>query len=549
MRPLFLGFAAAGSLLALPASAAVIMVSPADGTNAYTKIEGAQAGDEVVIAPGTYSFRVYLQNEGTPSQPIYIHAQDPANPPIFDPKGTDVANLPGSYGGGDRGRGCWQVSGGSSYIIEGIVFQNCRIANADSAGLRYYNGTTGLQIRACLFQDNDNGLTGGTEDSDATVEFCEFSKNGNNAASSSAPTHNAYIYGGTFALRYSYLHDPVQGQNLHCRAVDSTIEYNWFDRAKSYVGDLMTSDDYANNPTGSLVQKMTLRGNVIVQGAGQANNSQLWAIYNDEASGSPVSFSVTALYNTVVGAGGHAAFIHVSNADSTQMTATLSNNVISGTSVAVLVEDASHATVSGKSNWIQSGAAAPGLSGSVSGASPGFNGAASDDFTLAAGSACIGAADTSVPGLPTKEYYKDEMVTDEYRVRSAANDIGAFEHDTAGPGVGPYTSGAGGGGAGSTTSSSGTTSSGGGAGGAGGAGGSSNSGGSTSSGGGAGNGSTGSGAGPSASSSASGSSSGGTTGSKSGCHCTAAGGDGAGPRDLAWIAGLAALAARRRRRS
>ena len=49
-------------------------------------------------------------------------------------------------------------------------------------------------------------------------------------------------------MRYSYLHDPVQGQNLHCRAMTSTIEYNWFDRAKSYVGDLMTNDDYANNP-------------------------------------------------------------------------------------------------------------------------------------------------------------------------------------------------------------------------------------------------------------------------------------------------------------
>ena len=61
-------------------------------------------------------------------------------------------------------------------------------------------------------------------------------------------------------------------------------------------------------------------------------------MYNDEASGSPVSFHVTALYNTLVGAGGHAAFMHLSNADGTTMSAELDDNLLSGTSVATLVE-------------------------------------------------------------------------------------------------------------------------------------------------------------------------------------------------------------------
>ena len=263
-------------------AAAVIHVSPADGSTAYTKIEGAKAGDEVVIAPGTYAFRVYLQAQGTVSAPIFIHAQDPSNPPVWDLSGTLVENAPGSYTAGDRGRGCWQVSGGANYHIDGIVFQNCHGSGDDSAGMRYYGGTTGLLVTNCLFQNNDNGLTGGTEDSDITVEFCEFSHNGNTSASTSSPTHNIYVYGGTFTMRYSYLHDPVQAQNLHCRAVTSTIEYNWFDRAKSYVGDLMTSDDYATAPTGSLAQSMVLRGNVIIETSSQANTGQIWAIYNDE---------------------------------------------------------------------------------------------------------------------------------------------------------------------------------------------------------------------------------------------------------------------------
>ncbi len=121
------------------------------------------------------------------------------------------------------------------------------------------------------------------------MEFCEFASNGNTSANPASPTHNIYIYGGTFAMRYSYLHDPTQGQNLHCRAVSSVIEYNWFDRAKSYVGDLMTSDDYANNPVGTDSQSMTLLGNVIIESPNQANTGQIIAMFNDEAVGSPVT--------------------------------------------------------------------------------------------------------------------------------------------------------------------------------------------------------------------------------------------------------------------
>ena len=423
------------ALVALPAAAAVIDVSPADGTTAYMKIEGAGPGDEVVIAPGTYAFRVYLQTQAPASQPIYIHAADPTNPPVWDLGSTLVEDAPGSYTGGDNGRGCWQVSGGTNYTIEGIVFQSCHNGDEDSAGIRYYNGAAGIEIKSCLFQDNDNGLTGGTEDSEATVELCEFAHNG--TATAAEPTHNIYVFGGTFTLLYSYLHDPVAGQNLHCRAVTSTIEYNWFDRAATYAGDLMTSDDYANGPmTAKLTQAMTLRGNVVIQGADQVNDSQIWAVFNDEASGAPVSFSVTAQYNTVIGAGGHAAFVHLANGDGTQMAAQVDDNIVSGTSQPILVDDATAATVSGTTNWLQTGADATGLSASITGASPGFTDAASLDFELASGSACIGAA-TSVDDPPVDEYYENETVTLMYRVRATARDLGAFEHTTTGPGIGP----------------------------------------------------------------------------------------------------------------
>jgi hypothetical protein len=438
---------AAVILIARPAAATVINVSPSSGTMAYTLIEGANPGDEVILAPGTYPFRVYLQQQASATNPIYIHSEDPTNPAIVDlssAPGGLVDNAPGSYTAGDKARGCWQLSGATNIHIDGIVFQNCHAASNDSAGIRYYNGTTGFLLTNSLFKSNDNGLTGGTIGSDgvtqseATVEWSEFSENGNLAASESAPTHNIYIYGGDFTLRYSYLHDPIQGQNLHCRAITSTIEYNWLSRAKSYTGDLMTNDDYANNPVGSLSQSMTFRGNVINQGTTQANDSQILALYNDEASGSPVSFHITMLYNTLFGGGGDAALVHLADGDGTVMSAELDDNLAYGTSVATLIDLTSAATVSGSNNWLQTGTATHGLTGSVFGTDPGFNNAASDDFVPLATSPCVGAANDAVAGLPVDEYYENEVVTRMYRVRASAKDIGAFEHDTTGPGIGPY---------------------------------------------------------------------------------------------------------------
>jgi hypothetical protein len=420
--------------LSSTAHATVISVSPADGSTGYAKIEAAVAGDEVVIAPGTYSYLVYLQNSGTASQPILIHAQDPQNPPVWDLSSGLVDSAPGDYTAGDRARGCWQVIG-SYYQISGLVIENCHAASHDSAGLRYYEGAQGLDLKDIVFRDNDNGLTGGSQDSEATVEFCEFDGNGNLAASTTSPTHNVYVYGGTFTLRFSYLHDPIQGQNLHCRAHDATIEYNWFARAKSYVGDLMTDDDTACT-TGPFSQRMTLRGNVIDMGTTQQNNSQIIAVYNDEAY-TPLNLSIRAIDNTFVGDGGHAAFVHVANCDGTEMQAEITNNVLYGTSVPVLIDDSTHATVSGANNWMATGTNPQGLSTTVFGADPGFMNLATMDYTLAPTSDCIGGA-SFVSGAPTLEYFQNEVATRMYRVRTAATDIGAFEHTTTGAGIGPY---------------------------------------------------------------------------------------------------------------
>jgi serralysin len=411
---------------------AVIHVAP---TDTYAKIEMAQPGDEVILAPGTYTFRVYLQQQASASSPIYIHAQDPSNPPVVDFGSTLVENAPGSYGGGDKGRGCWQVSGGTNITIEGVVFKDCRTASADSAGIRYYEGAS-ITIRNCVFQDNDNGITGGTQSSTALVEYCEFNHNGNLAAPSSAPTHNMYIYGGTFTLRYSWVHDALQGQNFHIRAQNATLEYNWFARAASYEGDLMTDDDYSGGST--FTQSMVFRGNVILEGTTQSNNSQIIAMYNDTGA-SGLTLQTHVLYNTFIGSDSHAALVHVSNADGTPMVTAIEDNVIAGAAQAVHVEDTTHATVSGANNWMTTGSDPTPLAGTVMGADPSFVDAGAEDFHLGTGSTAIGAATSSgLMDLPDAEYWENEIVTRMWRARLTVKDIGAFESTTNGTPMGPY---------------------------------------------------------------------------------------------------------------
>jgi hypothetical protein len=420
--------------LAAAAHAAVIDVSPSDSDEVnMDKIEGAAPGDEVVVAPGTYRFRLYLEGAGTADQPIVIRAADPADRPVWDFEGGVVESWPGSYTGGDSGRSMWQVTG-SYYFISGIVFRNGTDGGSgDSGGLRF-KSSDHVTLHDCLFQLNDNGIQGsGTE---TLVEFCEFDRNG--LPGSSEASHNLYIHGGSITVRYCYIHDAQRAQNLHIRAFRSVFEYNWIARPMSYMGDMMpcTMDPCESDQT------MLLRGNVFLRGS-ELNDGQVFVMYNDQGSAG-TSFSLTMIDNTVIGNGDGAALVHFANEDPSlnlMQTAVLSNNVIYDVADVFRIDDPglSNWSAGGRNNWLSEGTGGTeALEGTVTGTDPGLADLSALNLVPTPTSPLIGAADTTISDLPDKEYYRDETLAMHWRARLSVNDIGAFESTTTGTAVGPY---------------------------------------------------------------------------------------------------------------
>jgi len=414
------------SLLAASASAATISVGPGDN---WTKMQSAQPGDIIEIAPGTYQFRVDFQTAGTAAQPIIIRAQSASNPPVWDLGSTPVSSAPGSSTAGDKGRGCWQFRAGH-YVVDGIIFKNCK--DSSSAGIRVVN-VPDVTIRNCLFKDNTNGVTGAGDP--LTIEFSEFDGNGQKFSSSDDPAHQLYVYGGALVVRFSHFHDSPEGQDFHVRARDATLEYNWITRPGSYLGDLMTCE-YLCGGSGKLpiTQRMLLRGNVLVQGT-PANTSQLLVMMQDnvtpdsvDSTGSVVQMDLTLVYNTVVGSKSpNSAAVHERN-DTVATAAHLSDNVILDFKTVELVESPAlgNSTLDGQANWVTTGTDVSTLAGSHFGTDPMI----SASYVPLAGSPIINSAANISSLSPTFEYYRDETVHLMGRVRSSANDPGAFESTT-----------------------------------------------------------------------------------------------------------------------
>jgi hypothetical protein len=426
-RRVLWGAALMSLVLGGPLFAKTISVIPGDTSEVnIAKIEGAFPGDEVVVLPGTYQFRILLEKQGTTGQPIIIRASDPNHRPVWDLQGKPVADWPGSSRREDSGRSIWQITG-SNYQISGIEFRNGTDGGTgDSGGVRFVSSGP-VTLRNCVFRFNDNGIQGAG--SDVLVESCEFDRNG--LPDSREASHNLYIHGGVITVRYCFIHDARRAQNFHIRAKTAVLEYNWIAQPASYMGDMMpcTMEPSAKEQT------ILLRGNVFIQGT-PANDGQIFVMYNDQRAAG-ITFRLSMVNNTFIGSGDPAALIHFANDNPTNnvlQAVVLNNNVFFHVSRIMRVDrpSLSNWQFSGTHNWISSGTLDQGdLKATVSGADPVFASASSHDYRPAASSPLVGAAEQQLADLPTKEYYRDEAITMQGRDRVSAKDIGAFEHTTA----------------------------------------------------------------------------------------------------------------------
>ncbi|MFL5318348.1 MAG: right-handed parallel beta-helix repeat-containing protein [Myxococcaceae bacterium] len=408
------------------ANAATIPITPA---SSFTDIEAATAGDEVVIAPGTYKFRVFLGNEGTAAAPIHLRAQDPSNPPIWDLTGQDPADWPGSYTGGDNGRGCWQVRG-SHYVIENIVFKGCKaVTSGTSAGIRVVNATD-VTVRGCSFSACDNGVE--TVAPDLTVEFCEFHQNLQSSIAS---------YGGTLTARWNLMTDSGSS-HLYLGGGSVTLEYNWMSRWGDYAIHFGYCEEFCGGTSlaDPISKVLTMTGNVMVAGPASVND-RIVTLYASQAESTDGTGTLSVLEarfvnNTIIGtavnAGGLAFLLIANQPGAVQHKVTFMNNALVGVAAAYTENVPGNADylVRGENNWLPTGADFGALTGTLQGASPGFEDESAMDFRPNVSSELRNHAALVTPPLeaPVSEYYRDEIVAALARTRQKVADIGAFEY-------------------------------------------------------------------------------------------------------------------------
>lgn len=159
-----------------------------------------------------------------------------------------------SAGAAAEGKAIWVIKGNDT-TIENIGFHDAQVPARNGAGIRQEGRN--LNVRHCLFKDNENGiLAGANTDSEVLVEHSEFDHNGHGDGQS----HNIYIGAiRRFTLRESYSHHARVGHLVKSRAAENLILNN-----RLADGSSGNSSYLIDLPSGGASE---IRGNRIQQGA------------------------------------------------------------------------------------------------------------------------------------------------------------------------------------------------------------------------------------------------------------------------------------------
>jgi hypothetical protein len=175
------------------------------------------------------------------------------------------------------------VLGGRSATVEGLVFENIRVADGNGAGIRLQQGD--LVVRESLFRDSESGiLTGVDERSTVFVERSTFSGLGKCADDCA---HSIYVgrY-GSLTVRRSRFERGTGGHYVKSRAGRVEIADTSFDDSAGKSTNYMI--DLPEGATGKI------SGNTFVQGRGKENYSGLIVVAAEEEVNSSEGLNVTA---------------------------------------------------------------------------------------------------------------------------------------------------------------------------------------------------------------------------------------------------------------
>ena len=221
----------------------------AETGRSYTTLQKAvdSIGEDegtIIIAPGSYR-QCAIQTAGV----IAFRAAVPGQV-VFD-------------GAACEGKAAL-VLRGQAASVDGIIFQNMRVPDANGAGIRLEKGD--LTVTRAIFRNSEQGILT-AEDRSASIRIDQSTFSGLGRCDRGLScAHSIYIGGyGSLTVTNSRFERGNGGHYVKSRAAQVTISDNAFDDTRGKETNYMI--DLPNGATGSIVR------NIFVQGASKENYS------------------------------------------------------------------------------------------------------------------------------------------------------------------------------------------------------------------------------------------------------------------------------------
>lgn len=228
-----------------------------EGGKAFSRLDDAvkSIGDgsgTIIVAPGSYRDCASFGGAN-----LTIRAGLPSSA-IFD-------------GGACEGKATLVLKGASA-TVDGLVFQNIRVADRNGAGIRLEHGN--LDVIRSTFRDSEQGILTG-EDANGAVTIDQSTFAGLGGCPDGQCSHSIYIGAiGSLTVTRSRFERGTGGHYLKSRAARVSITDSSFDDSRGK--DTNYTIDLPSGATGTIAR------NVIVVGPNKENHSAIIAVAAEE---------------------------------------------------------------------------------------------------------------------------------------------------------------------------------------------------------------------------------------------------------------------------